>query len=479
MPTEGVERSRVAAVEATDTVLAYDHVFGCGVGERIVGGERTGEPCLVVYVDRKLPREALRRDQLLPRSIETSEGAVLVDVVERTAPSFGVDSAQYRPLVGGSRISASATTGSGTLGAVMYDRTDAETVLLTCNHVLTPAGERGYVPANTRVSQPFLGMVVGDTKRIVPWLPPPLGAPGANLQARVDAGIVSIDATVQSRFQVIALGKHPFVPLPPSIGLEVQKRGWVTEVTSGTIEEIDVTVVITDFNGQKARIGGPGSGFSVRSAPDDLFFQRGDSGSLVVDADGGAARGLMFAGDFSNAGVSWGCQLSAIMEELQLETPCTGSLNEAFRRALLRRRLMRSIAFVDAPLISTLEANLSRFRVRYLTRSADGTSGAELERILRHLSYELSEGLHSDDDFAGLMDAAIGDWLVQPTVYDLLEYRLPDDFEQRLGSALERLREVHPDAEGLDRLLEPFAGAGGMSMREALARSASAARAAS
>ena len=166
------------------------------------------------------------------------------------------------------------------------------------------------------------------------------------------------------------------------------------------------------------------------------------------------------------------------MEELQLETPCTGSLNEAFRRALWRRRLFDSVAFVESPFISRLEGNLAGFRTRYLACAAEGTSAAALERVLRHLSYELSEGLHSDDDFAGLMDAAIGDWLVQPTVYDLLEYRLPDDFEQRLGRALDRLRECNPDVPDIERFAEPFAGAGGMSMREALTRPASTDRAA-
>ena len=177
IPAEGIEQARIVAREAEDILLAYDHVFGFGVGERTTGGERTGEVGLVVYVDRKLPAESLRSGQLLPRSIEAGERTALVDVVERARPQFGVDDAQYRPLVGGIRITA-AGGGTGTLGAVMYDRTDASTVLLTCNHVLTPAGQRGAIPASTRVSQPFMAGV-GDTKRIVPWLPPPLGVFGA------------------------------------------------------------------------------------------------------------------------------------------------------------------------------------------------------------------------------------------------------------------------------------------------------------
>ena len=52
---------------------------------------------------------------------------------------------------------------------------------------------------------------------------------------------------------------------------------------------------------------------------------------------------------------------------------------------------------------------------------------------------DFAEDLALDDDFAGLIDLAIGDWLVQPTVFDLLEYQLPDDFGSRLGVVSEQV----------------------------------------
>ena len=462
-----VERARGAAAEHTNRMLRFPNVFGCAVGQRTVAGRKTGEVSLVVFVERKLPIESLRSEEILPREVLTQNGTVLVDVVERAMPRFGVDNGQYRPLEGGCQISAVANGGSGTLGAVMYDRTDAEVVLLTCNHVLTVAGQRTFIPANTGVSQPP-GMPVGNTKRIVPWFMPPLGDFGATFEARVDAGIVAIDPTIDARFRVISLGKHPFVPLPPYEGLEVNKRGFVTEVTTGTIKEIDLTVVITDFNGQRIRIGGVGSGFSVQSPKDQLFFQRGDSGSLVVDTDGGAARGLMFAGDFLQGGISYGCQLSAIMEALQLETPCTGSLNALFMRALRRRMLLSTIGMVDLSLTAQLSDNIKKFRSRYLQRGAKGSVAGGLEHMFQVLASELSESLHLDDDFAGLMDRALGDWLVQPTVYDMLEFRLPDDFGKNLSRAFGRFHELHPETNGYEWLAPTFSGCGGKRMRDVL-----------
>lgn len=231
------------------------------------------------------------------------------------------------------------------------------------------------------------------------------------------------------------------------------------------MSEIDLTVVVTDFNGQSVRLGGVGSGFSVRSPAGALFFQRGDSGSLVVDSTGGAARGLMFAGDFMNGGISYGCQLSAIMEELQLETPCTGSLNAAFMRALRRRRLFSTMATRDTV---PFGANIAKFRARYLKEGAKGTVAGALEHMFQVLGSELAEGLTLDEDFAGLMDLAFGDWLVQPTVFDMLEYKAPDDFDKRLGRAFERFRELNPEASGYEWVVPAFKGCGGTKMREIL-----------
>jgi hypothetical protein len=469
MDKDHIEQIRRAAAEYNERVFTYPNVIGYGVGQRTADGRKTGEPCLVVFVQRKLPISALRADEILPRSVETRYGALPIDVVEQAMPRLAVDNAAYDPLRGGCQITASANGGSGTLGAVMYDRGDADVVLLTCNHVLTAAGQRTLMPSNTVVSQPTAGTPVGRTKRIIPWFLTPLGDFDAKYQARVDAGIVTLDAGIDAQFRVIGLGKHPYVPLPPFEGLEVNKRGFTSELTAGTVEQIDVAVILTDFNGDRVRIGGPGSGFSVRSPDDQAFLLSGDSGSLVVDADGGAARGMMFGGDMTAGGLSFGCQLSAIMEELELETPCTGSMNAMFMAALRRRRLLSSLREDDMPLVAGATKNLKKFRMRYLQAAAGGSMGKALEDMFQALAPELSEGLALDDDFAGLMDRALGDLLVQPTVFDMLEYKPPEDFGYRLGQAFDRLRELNPEATGFEWVAPAFEGCGGTRLRDLLA----------
>ena len=74
------ERARLTEVRARHEreLLRYPNVVGVAVGVRVRQGTPTGEPCLVVLVERKLPADQLGPGELLPSEIE----GVPVDVVE-------------------------------------------------------------------------------------------------------------------------------------------------------------------------------------------------------------------------------------------------------------------------------------------------------------------------------------------------------------------------------------------------------------
>jgi hypothetical protein len=59
-------------------LMRYPNVVGVADGVRMTGGKPTGQPAIVVYVQRKLPREELAEGDLLPTEIE----GMPVDVVE-------------------------------------------------------------------------------------------------------------------------------------------------------------------------------------------------------------------------------------------------------------------------------------------------------------------------------------------------------------------------------------------------------------
>jgi hypothetical protein len=71
---------RIAAVQAQHApdLMRYPNVVGVAPGFRTRRGEPVDEPCLVVYVERKLPESELRSNEILPTEID----GVALDVVE-------------------------------------------------------------------------------------------------------------------------------------------------------------------------------------------------------------------------------------------------------------------------------------------------------------------------------------------------------------------------------------------------------------
>ena len=74
------EEIRIADVRARHEaeLLQYPNVVAVSEGIRTKLGRPTGERCLVVYVERKIPRAQLEPSQILPTEIE----GIPVDVVE-------------------------------------------------------------------------------------------------------------------------------------------------------------------------------------------------------------------------------------------------------------------------------------------------------------------------------------------------------------------------------------------------------------
>lgn len=76
----GPAAGRIAEVRARHEaeLMRYPNVVGVGDGICTKKGKPTGEPCLVVFVARKIPPKKLAKDQILPSRIE----GIPVDVVE-------------------------------------------------------------------------------------------------------------------------------------------------------------------------------------------------------------------------------------------------------------------------------------------------------------------------------------------------------------------------------------------------------------
>jgi hypothetical protein len=457
-------------------MLRLPNVVGVGVALRRQGGEQTDEPSVVTYVSRKMPLEALRHDERVPQFVDSDGGPVRTDVVEIGESHFvAVDDATYRPVRGGCQIGTAG--GAGTAGAVMYDRLDGSIVLLTNNHVLTDNADPTQLPANTAVAQPAGGATIGQSKRVVPQFRAPLGESSYRWSALVDAGIVAVNALIDVQFDVVEIGRHPFVVLPPFPGLEIVRRGYRTQLREGTVESVDVTVDVKDSSGVVHRIGGADGVFGIRSPELLISAMKGDSGSLVVDAEGGAARGLVFGSDEQSGGITWACELGTVMDALALDTACLGSLYALLRRAIYRRYAWAMEGEASGGAGAAAEklrrhiGVASRFWAKYVPDERDGTLAGAVGYALQRSGFDLASAIANDEDSAGLLERAFGDWLVQPTVFDMLEYHFPEDIGERVGRAFERVEECSAEGADLEPLRRVFQGAGGTSIRDLLQRS--------
>jgi len=79
LPDRSEDRGLSAAVAKHEAaLLEYPNVIGVAAGIRTRRGKPTGEHCLVVYVNRKIPKSKLRATEVLPREID----GVPIDVVD-------------------------------------------------------------------------------------------------------------------------------------------------------------------------------------------------------------------------------------------------------------------------------------------------------------------------------------------------------------------------------------------------------------
>lgn len=303
-----------------DQLFRLPNVVGAGLGSKERGGEvlLSEGPVLVVLVEKKLPREALRSRDLVPPRL----GGVATDVIPvGTLRLLSGRTDRLRPARPGCSIGHRAIT-AGTFGAVVRDRQSGEPLILSNNHVLANLtdGTDARASVGDAIYQP--GAYDGGTDqdiiatllRYVPlWrdatAPQCLLARAAaatantvlrwlrqNYQVRVDrlSGRANLaDAAVAKPIRPgdIAAGVLGLGPVrgtaPAELGMAVTKSGRTTGVTEGTVRVVGATV--------RVGLGEAGSATFEDQIVTTAMAQPGDSGSLLLSADHRAV-GLLSAG---------------------------------------------------------------------------------------------------------------------------------------------------------------------------------------
>ena len=141
-----------------------------------------------------------------------------------------------------------------------------------------------------------------------------------------------------------------------------------------------------------------------------------------------------------------------------------GGIDRVIDRAVRRRFEPATVPVAD------LKRNVERFRRTHLAAEPNGRVSGVVGALLEELAAPLADDIATDDDFAVLLDQAFGDWLVRPTVSDLLEYELPRDFGFRVARAVDHFLRRHPEAQRIHVPRGLVVALGGSSVRELLAR---------
>lgn len=333
---------------ACDDLMARRNVVAVGIGYKRTGGHKTRELAIVCSVLAKRPRAALAQADIIPADVQ----GVRTDVVP-TGPIFAQQSrtARVRPAPGGVSIGHVSIT-AGTLGCLVSK--GGRLHLLSNNHVLANSNDAS---AGDAILQPGVADGGKDPDdriaQLREWVPIVFdgdrggndGGGGGNpppcqLDEKVVGLLNAAAAAIGSRTRVqivrqpVARAAANLVdcaiaePLDPAdvspdilgigklaglgsgeLGMAVKKSGRTTAVTTGTIEQVDVTVRVDYGSGR------------VATFTDQLMAgamsQGGDSGSAVLDGDDRLV-GLLFAGGTNTTIIN---RIENVFQALQLELP--------------------------------------------------------------------------------------------------------------------------------------------------------------
>lgn len=290
--------------------LRSSNVQAVGVGRKRTMGQETGELALRVYVATKRARRELEAS--VPSSLAVPGiGQVPTDVLEIGRLRLQSFRGRARPASPGVGIGHGNVT-AGTLGCVVRRRGAADTFILSNSHILADSGRASigdpvFQPAPADAA-PTSQNQLGRLAAFVPFEFSNDGYPN-----HVDAAIARVAAN-KARPEVRLIDVRP-VALVTEItrGMRVLKVGRTTDLTSATVEDVDLKVAARYMtsSGRRRR-----AGFSKQVACTP-FTADGDSGSAVLTEDGSLV-GLHFMG---SVGLSVFHPMALVFRALDLELP--------------------------------------------------------------------------------------------------------------------------------------------------------------
>jgi len=292
----------VAAKETVEAdLLQRPGVTGVAVGYKYVGGQRTDQVAIVVFVKEK--KKNVPKAEMIPAKLHGQP----TDVIQRTYvphPAMKAvldvelmaDTGTYNPVKGGISIGPCRAVGgfvyAGTLGAVVKDNTTGDPLLLSNFHVMC-------VDNTWSVGDPMVQPSRVDTGSC------PGGQVGTLLRAQLTSAVDGAVCTLSGRgsaCEIVDIGAINGTATA-TLNMNARKRGRTTGLTYGKVDSISLSVNLDYGDGIGARTLTNQIGLVPDTSKNAKFGDHGDSGSVVVN-DSGAVVGLYFAGSDDGSGVA-------------------------------------------------------------------------------------------------------------------------------------------------------------------------------
>ncbi|MFD4601674.1 DNA/RNA non-specific endonuclease [Streptomyces sp. NPDC058464] len=307
-------------------LLADPNVSSVGIGHKLKNGTRGKQIALQFTVDRKAEPEALEAlgTTRIPESITVDGVEVPTDVIERSYQAhFRVVAeaekpprkTRLNPVVPGASVGGVTVT-AGTIGCIVFDRTDGTPYVLSNWHVLQgPDGQPGEEVVqpgrfdDNQISRNRLGVL----KR-------------SHLGPAGDCAVTTIEEGRTFDPRILGLDVAPQELGEAALGDKVVKSGRTTGVTHGIVRRIQ-TMAKIDYGGDigEKTIGcfeiGPDN---EHPAADRQISSGGDSGAVWLFKQNGrpgkVVAGLHFGGE--SAGDpddhALACLSSSVFEKLDI-----------------------------------------------------------------------------------------------------------------------------------------------------------------
>lgn len=307
-----VDSVRKVLQERRRKLHTHANVVATGVGYKVTAGVKTTTPSIICSVTRKLVPSQLAPADRVPAMLN----GIPTDVIETgVIRALQARTDRHRPAPGGVSIGHRNIT-AGTLGCLV--KRDGQVLILSNNHVLANSNnaqpgdpilqpgpyDNGAYPADHIANlTDFAPISFSDSPSTCP-----IGSAAAAVlnvlarllgsgtrflavtaraaENRVDAAVALPLNAADVRGDILEIGTIRGLG-SGSLGLAVKKSGRTTGLTTGRIDQVDVTATVQYGPGQTALF--------IDQLMAGPMSQGGDSGSAVLD-ENNLLVGLLFAG---------------------------------------------------------------------------------------------------------------------------------------------------------------------------------------